>query len=582
MGDARALAELREHLQRLEDYVKRCDYELQCYQIKYGEVPTDVLPAGTGGEVNYGALSPLIFVYDKRIRVLEEELEKLRACEAVNEQLRGENIAAKSETNRIAEELRAETQKLLALHSKHNDAAGKFECAIGRMKVLEADNTLLLHQRKELASTLEKTQERNKCLENENRGLIDAKCLLQQAIQAAQGKESTLTRRLAEAKEDVQKAQTDAVTAARQAEAERLQVQSLQLQLAEVSRQLKEATEEVDSVKREGRRLLKDSEAGKQGLSQLQQNELELLRKLKEAFDELEECKLQLSSASARETQKDQQLGTLREQMRQLLAVQAETHSRHSKVVLDKHKAQLEELKEELKAKDIEISALKAQLEKFGFEKRLKEREVEALRKECGGGPGSSVCSSTLFLGAGAGGGCPGMPHESRSPVLSQCVYIEELQSRVQRFTLERDEFARRLDNEIHRHKREDREHEVLVEQLRNAICERERKLQKAEADLRDCREELQAVQKESDRLAKQLQSLRLQKEDLERRAEIDQCGAVSTARAEVERMRLLLEEANHKAQAADGALTKMSAGVEERERRAHADSGRERERLEA
>eukprot|EP00667_Euglena_gracilis_P004386 EG_transcript_4408 len=569
-------AEIRELLeanQKLRDYVHRANFELQAYHEEFGVLQElrgsrGLLDPVLQDDPDPTLLTPLLVAYDRRIKCLEEELQRQlqvgieRGAQPLQEQLarREEELGRlRAENEALKAQMAREAEKALSLQGTYQDVLRATEAERDRFKGIQEENRVLREAQHEVAGAYDKLSDRIRLLEADAATAERNKSILQAALQAQQQKEAQLQRRLTELREDNDKLRLEMANLLKQMERERLQMQTLQQQEAATTASQKEALEELDNLRRENRRLLRDLDSGKQSIQGLQQSEFEILRKLKETLEQMEECKVDLSTGLVREGQKDAQLATLREQMRQLLAVQAETHSKHLKVVAAKHRTHVEELKEELRAKDLELSGLKAQLEKAQWERKQRERELDALKRDPVGG-----LSATAAAASG-----------------SYAAHAEDLHAKAQQGALERDELQRRLEAEQQRHRREAREWELQAEQLRHAAAEKDRKAAQLENACADLREEALQHQKEIDRLLKLSQALRMQKEEAERKADYELSACASRANLQEERLRLQVEEAVSRQRAAEQALEKFTEQRLERERQAKQDLHYERERLE-
>jgi chromosome segregation ATPase len=554
---------LQDTVHHLREYKRRADYELRTYQEEFGILRQLRERRGDGlseeeEEPDPSLLAPLLVAYDRRIQCLEAELQArdaaARAPHPSQDQLSGlesDLRRATEEADRLRAQIARDAERARSTEATYLNVARAAEAESSRLKVVLEENRMLRDAQQNLTAALDKLSERIRGLEGDTQTGERSKAMLQAAVTALQQKEAALTRRLAEASADNERLRAEAAQRVQQAERDRLALQRLQQTEATAAAAHTHALEELDALRRENRSLQKEVESGRASIQTLQQTEYEILRKLKEAFEEMEECKGDLSTGLAREGQKDAQLAGLRDQMRQLLAVQTETHNKHLKVVAAKHRAHVEELAEELKAKELEVSALKAQVEKSAWEKKQKERELEVLRRD----PqpiGWSLGTTATDDGA----------------------------SRLQAATLERDELQRRLDQEAHRHRREEREWELQSGQLRHQLLEKERRSAVFEAQCGDLRDEIAQLQKEIERLQKQTQALRLQKEETERKVDHESGALATRFKLQEERLQLQVQEAVAKQKAAEQALDRAVEQRADRERQLRGELQHERERL--
>jgi chromosome segregation ATPase len=548
---------LRDKNDALQEYVQRANFELQSYHDEYGALQhmrDSRHRYDNVDDKDPTLLNPLFVAYDRRIRCLEEELERLKKVEQeVNAQ--NMNMQAKEqreasltkECEALQQQLDKEIEKGASLHGTLSDMACVAETDRGRLQVAQDENKVLRDSQSELTKALAQMSDKVKQYETENRNLEGSKTLLQSTVQALQQKEAALQHRLAEAGDLNEKLRVL-----------QHQLQGSQQQENSIAASYKEALEAIDNAQRENRHLQKEIEDHKQTILALQQSEFENWKRLKETYEQTEECKVDLSSGLVREGQKDIQLANLREQMRQLLAIQTETHNKHLKVVSGKHRTHVDELREEIKAKDIELSNLKAQLEKCLWEKRQKDRELEAIKREAMGFAPALDSSSSMAHGT----------------------FSEDLHAKLQQVALQRDELQHRLEQESQRHRREERERELQSEHLRNQSLEKDRRAVQLEGICNDLRDEVTNCQKDIDRLQKQVQAVRLQKDEAERKLEYDMAAATSHAHLQEERLRIQMEEALSKQRQAEVALDKALQQKTESQRQVKQDLQYEREKF--
>lgn len=543
------------------------------------------------------ALPPLLIAYEKHIQHLEQQ----------NEQLKQELGRAFEDQNQLArqlEEARAQLQQLTLETDRARQQVGSAMQDQLRARQLEQELRSLREERQsqlqelrsdlqaslettnrtniDLRQALEKERERAQRLQQEAETSKNESQLLKGHVAALKEKESAFARRFQECREDFEKLRMEKLTAAKAVEDARTAQQVAEAGQGEMTRRWREQQQECEELQRQLRQQQRELDEFKQVVCERQQGELEAMRKLSECVEQLEHSKIDASNCLLRESRKDQALEALREQMRQAVLLQSENHQKYLKVVTGRHRSHIEELKEELRARDATESRLKAELERAQWERRQRELEVTALQRQLAASGLGGIANlagpmgpSSPAVAVAVGDFAAGLGSEHAAS------HVSELQFKLQEAHRERDEFERQLQQERQKARREERSREADLELLRAQVAERDRRTSKADAELSALRDEVQSLQREVDRKQKEAQQARLERDDAERRTELQVAEACRDANTREERIKLKLEEAQARLKQLEQQQERQALQRQEREQKQRADRAAEKTRWE-
>eukprot|EP01006_Ploeotia_vitrea_P030202 TRINITY_DN62667_c0_g1_i1.p1 TRINITY_DN62667_c0_g1~~TRINITY_DN62667_c0_g1_i1.p1 ORF type:complete len:667 (+),score=107.90 TRINITY_DN62667_c0_g1_i1:33-2033(+) len=443
------------------------------------------------------------------------------------------------------EKVVAEYEKLLQKYNEREEERRQFESQA-------AESNLQL---KSLAAELKQTNETCSCLQGENaelHGRVRSLTESRYETTKEQQKQSSmlddknviisrLTAQLQEKENELGRAHTE--------------LQQLQDKFLQAEAQRRRTEQEHNTLNLEAAELLdklnmhkalikdlqKDNVEKKNRIASLEGTQIDALKSQQQHLEDMADKQNQITLLTAKAEEQENEMRGLKERMEQLLAAKHTTHSKHLLSVQQAHTSHIEQLKTEIDEHMAAQSALRAELEKSNYEKKQLSSELQLVKAAVGGTPNSSVGGDQ---------------------------YASHLQTKLQTATHEKDDLLRKLDSQSQKHRSECREKDLAVERLHHLLEDKDRRIVKLEAALTDLRDDLDKAHREHDIQSQELHSVKLARDDAQRKGEFQLVDAKREYSCKEDRLKAQLEDALCKCRTLEGNVERLKESKFDKEKR--------------